>query len=277
MIATSGLLLVAMFLLLGLGYAFRIDAIRIQEVEVIGSNVVPKEDLLAYISESLKGTYWYVVPRNNAFFYPEDEIKKGLAERFAILHDITIKRVSLNKVMADVSERETFALACSGAPGSDISLIEGCFAVDEKGLIFAEAPKFSARVYTRFFNQKEGFELKTGVNFTDAETLKSLQSISNMLLAKGYTVNGMILADDGSYETHVKGRTDRETVVFFDARDHKEGLAKVERNLALFLDEKKKMITKDMNEFEYIDARYGNSIYFKLYGAEREAQENESL
>ena len=255
-------------------YIFHVDTFRIRDVSAKGTTLVSPKDVESLIRADLDGSYWSLIPRDNAFLYPASQIKDKILSTFNSIDTVMIQRKSLRELEITLTERKTYALGCVGNP--DISgVVEDddetvCMAIDKKGLAFIESPDFSAGVYTKFFNRKKGSELKLGSTVLTPAELAGLESVAKLFASKKYTVTGMVLADEGWYEAHLKGVSGRMTVVFFD--DH-DGFEKAEKNIGLFLDERRKVAPGAGDEFEYIDARYGNSIYYKIYGSKADTSD----
>ncbi len=134
---------IVLVLLIALVFASRLEKLRIQNVSVSGSQVISPEKVTAVVEDLLSGHYLWLVPHDNALFYPKGTIETVLARKFPRFSSIAVSLQDLQTLEVLVAEREPFALYCSETTPSS----GGCYFLDEEGYIFDEAPTFSSGVY----------------------------------------------------------------------------------------------------------------------------------
>jgi cell division septal protein FtsQ len=138
--------LVAIFILFSvfLGffiYGARHEKLLINEITVLGDNVIGREELKKAISDEISGNYFWFLPKKNIFIYPRFSLEKKLIEIFPRFESVNVKIDDLNSLLVEVEERQPTALYCFD---------EKCYFLDSQGLIFAEAPVFSRGVYIAY-------------------------------------------------------------------------------------------------------------------------------
>lgn len=74
-------------------YTTRVSAFTIQTVTVTGGITIKKEEVQSRVEERLTGTYFRLVPKRFAYFYPEQEIYKYINE-IERIKDVRVERVS---------------------------------------------------------------------------------------------------------------------------------------------------------------------------------------
>lgn len=116
----------------------RLDTFLISKISVVGS-AVERDAMVAEVQSGLAGNYGWVVPRANAFFYPQNNLQATLVDKFPGFKSIDVGLEGLNTLVVTVEERKPFALYCA-AP-------ENCYVMDAEGFVFSDAGDFSGDVY----------------------------------------------------------------------------------------------------------------------------------
>lgn len=133
-------------LLLGLLiFLSRLNALRIKEVAVEGAKVISAEAVAGAAKEVMSGYYLWLVPKNNALIYADDEVKNELHKRFPRFSSVELSLSGFQALNITVVEREPFALYCGEEALVEESSV--CYFLDKNGFIFDFAPSFSEGVY----------------------------------------------------------------------------------------------------------------------------------
>ncbi|MDQ5969058.1 MAG: cell division protein FtsQ, partial [Patescibacteria group bacterium] len=153
--------LFAVILLIGLSsyLSHRIE-VRIRSVELSGGVLVTQDDVEDTSLKYLEGSYFWLYPKNNVFWYPHDELEQYLKENFRRIDTITIERNGLQTLVIKIKERKPFALWCerqstsvvasSTEVVSDTKKQEECYFIDQNSTVFAKAPIFSGDAYFKY-------------------------------------------------------------------------------------------------------------------------------
>lgn len=112
---------------------------QISRVEVEGNKFVSTKDIRDTVRFGLVGRVYGVIPARHISFFPKDQIKITLADKYPRLDEIIFYRESLNLIKVSVTEKKPEALWCSD-DGS-------CSFVDRDGFVYAPAPRFSPGVF----------------------------------------------------------------------------------------------------------------------------------
>lgn len=107
--------------------------VRVSSVEASG---VDAEAIQAIATEELWGTYFFVLPRNSIFFYPEGEIRARILEARPAVAAVSVSRASFTSLSVKGIER-TAALRWCGIRASEPSM---CYEADAEGFLFRESP-----------------------------------------------------------------------------------------------------------------------------------------
>jgi hypothetical protein len=165
-------------LLVGLVFFSRLESFRIKAVTVTGAQVVGEDSVQAVVEEIIAGHYLWVIPRNNAFIYPENNVRETIRERFERFSSVQVELAGLTGLSIVVEEREPTALYCADEPEQGI--YAGCYFLDEKGLIFDAAPTFSDGVYFVYTSEAQ-FEDPLGQAFLPAQEFALLSEFVRKL------------------------------------------------------------------------------------------------
>lgn len=257
-----GIFLFILFVFVGLiSYLSHLSEIRINEVVLRGGVLVTakeiKEEATVYMSDS----YLLMFPKNNSFIYPQNSLKKHLAEKFKRIETIQVSLEGLNTLVVEISERKPVAIWCREgfvSTTSEVSLNEKCYFIDLFSTIFAEAPNFSGDAYFKYYGLVEKENpigekfIASSTEFTEINTFIDLVKKLNIkpLYLKGTGENEYSLALFGGGE------------IYFDV---KKSLSLAYSNLETLLKTPELSVGNvGYLPVQYIDLRYGNKLFYKL-------------
>ncbi len=133
-------------LVIGLGFSFvylaNLPRLAIKELRIKGTHLLAPGDLLAVAEQSLEGKYLGLINKNNFFLYPRERLSAALLSRFDKLAVAESQTDYGGVLTVRVREHEAAALWCV----LDSVGAKTCHFLDETGLAFAPAPKFSGPV-----------------------------------------------------------------------------------------------------------------------------------
>ena len=245
-VLSVALVLLVLAGLVGLTY---VPFLQLQTVEVSGAHTLSTSTIDAFVRERLVGRYWWVFPKSNIFLYPRQQIQADLLAAYPMLASADARfapSTALQNLAVTLVERQPRALWCKDAAG--------CYFMDENGVVYAEAPSFSSPVYVPYFggSGRAPWQFLTPQQFVALSALvdaiaryipaEQLESVSvddagdvRMRFASGFTILSVL--DDAGGDIFERF------------------------SLALTAEP---FSTRSPAEFEYLDLRFGDKLYYKL-------------
>ncbi len=236
------LFLVAFILVLGLA-ALRLQIFRIQKIEISKLETVNQGKIKNEIKNEISGNFFYIIPKDSLFFYPKSVIRKNLEQNFPSLSSLQLTGSIINQTLyVATEEKVTVALWCSGA----------CYNMDYTGSVFA-----SAAGDNQSFIKYEGLILGNPVGKKFSQDFAELAKFAKSIKTLGFPVEKVKIIDENSAEMQLQ----EGFYIKFLPRAAGEGLLE---NLKIFIENLKAKNGGSLPNLEYIDARYGNKIFYKL-------------
>ncbi len=235
-----------------------IPYVRINMVEVLGTETQKTADIQILAQETLRGAYLFIVPKNNIFFYPKKEVLSVLYARYPAIKQIDVKAKNFTTVAVAVVERHPSALWCGEAPLAEAP----CGLMDENGFVYGPAASFSGDAYVRYFGPAtttEGYSVADAPKkFLTPQQFRTLGSLVAAFAAhqKGVGVQHVAIdANDDVSLAFANGFS-----VLFAMSDI--GGDVFERfTLGLQSEPFQK---HPIDDFEYLDLRFGDKLYYHL-------------
>lgn len=229
-----------------------VEFLRISDVQVSGNQTLASSSVVSFVEERLQGTYGGVFPKNNILLYPQDTIAAELAARYPVLKNVEVAAQDFHTIRVSLVEREPKALWCGVVPASP----EPCFFIDDEGLIYAQAPQFSEPVYARYFGVLMGSGLPK--RYLSQTQFRGLFALVDALAQKESTLHIAHIAVDA--EGDVRVAFEKDFTLIFSLQD--EGGDIFERYTLARGSEP--FAGRDFSEFEYLDLRFGDKLYYKV-------------
>jgi len=238
--------------------------VRISKIELNGGILVTQVDVESKSLIYMYGSYLWLFPRNNAFWYPHDALEQYLVETFKRIDTIKIHRKGLQTLVVDIKERKPFAIWCNSPKVSTTTPTmedgsEDCYFIDQNSTIFAKAPNFSGDAYFKYY----GLISVTDDSPIGKEYIASItefNEISDFVSkTKELSIRPLYLLakDNGEFSLVLSGGGE----IYFDM---KESLSNIGQNLEALLKTSVFASTTGDLPVEYIDLRYGNKLFYKL-------------
>ncbi|MFZ2522436.1 MAG: hypothetical protein WAX44_00670 [Minisyncoccia bacterium] len=243
---------------------------RISKIKLSGGVLVTEEEVGKKSKEYLEGSYLWLFPKDNFFWYSKTGLNNHLKESFKRIEEIDISLTGFKTLIVSIRERKPYAIWCNTVPGRDNATIEGvisevaslenCYFIDQNSTIFAMAPNFSGDAYFKYYGIISG-ESILGKEYMASSTLFRdinifVSKIKELSLNPLYIVGN----DNGEFTLTLSGGTE----IYFDTA---ESLTKVYDNLEALLKTPDLNLTNDGDlPVQYIDLRYGNKLFYKLKG-----------
>jgi hypothetical protein len=154
----------------------RIDSLQISEVAVIGGETIPHNTIVSEVNDTLNGTYFKLVPKRFAPFYPQDAIVAHITENDRI-KNVHVEVEQRKKLIVVFDEYTPYALSCATKE------TETCFFIDANGFAFAQAPELQGSAFVRYVEEGKESTLRSQVFETAfiRETASFIESLKDVL------------------------------------------------------------------------------------------------
>jgi cell division septal protein FtsQ len=227
---------------------------RVTSVEVMGTKSIPAQDIQSYVQSELEGAYGYLFARNNIFLYPRAGIEAGLLAKYPTLRTADVHAKDFHTIDITVAERQPVALWCNQSAAD-------CYYLDEEGLVYARAPQFSASPYVSYQGPATSTPQPGLKQFLTQDEFQSLVALVAALNAKEPSDQiGQVVVDANN---DARAYFNDGFVLIFSLND--DGGDIFERfNLAIQSDA---FSGKTLSDFQYLDLRFGDRLYYKLKSA----------
>jgi len=247
----SSLVLVLFISLVLLSWA---PFMRISAVSLSGVRAADTEALEEAVWSELAGGYGYLFARSNIFLYPQEIIADRL-QNFSTIKTVTVQAKDFTTIEVEVVERQPTALWCGGSASST-----SCHFLDENGLAYAPAALYSGDAYQKYYGPLTdvGVEESARGQFLEPEQFHSLPVLVESLEKTIKLSASAVFVSQDDVRVVFVG----DVAILFGLGDQGGGI--IERlNLTLGA----APFTKHtLSDFEYIDLRFGDKVYYKLKG-----------
>lgn len=228
--------------------AAHIPALQVRAVTVSGTETLSSSTVRAFVEERIAGNYLWVLPKRNIFLYPRQEINQELLAAFPVLASADVHAGDFHTIAAAVVERSPRALWCVEQGN--------CLFMDENGVVYAPAPIFSEPVYISYYGPTSGLTLPKQY-LTEAE-FQNLSALIDTIALKLHDEQVLGVVVDASRDVRVEFSSGFK-ILF--ALNTASGDTFERLTLALLADPVK---THPLSDFEYIDLRFGDKVYYKI-------------
>ena len=257
--ARTALLLVTLLLALlgGIIWFLHAPFVRVAAIYISGAESVTQAQVREAVRNAISGTYLYAIPKDSIFFYPKRTIEQSLIERFPELKSVVVRADNFDTLAVAVAERAPQALWCGAGASST-----GCALMDDGGVVYAPAADFSGDAYVHYFGAV--VPLLAGAPLpTQYLTEKNYSALSALVVAIGETQKddpiGQVVVDENN---DVRVYFWKDFLLIFSLNDDS---ADVYERFTLALTAEP-FTTHALPDFEYLDLRFGDKLYYKLKG-----------
>ena len=257
-----------LFLFIGLVFLSRWERLQIENIEISGNKIIESKMILEKVEEDLTGHYLWVIPKTNFLLYPENSIKKELAEDFKRLENINVSIDTMRVLKIELSERKAVYTWCGDTLDSrtaGINTENKCYFMNELGYVFDEAPYFSGDVYFRFFGKiNRNGEDPSGRYFL-VDNFGKLIFFLDTLKNIDIKPIALYVKEDGEAELYLSSNAsliDSPKIIFNIDTDLNKIAENIQASVATPVF--KEQIEKDPDSLLYLDLRFGNKIYYKF-------------
>ncbi len=239
--------------LAALAWIASLQSLAIQKVIVVGNANITSTEVQNIANEILDKKYLGIFSKRNAFIYPKGQITNTLSEVYPRIEDIVVDAEGFDILNIKIKERSAVATWCAAVE---------CYLVDDRGYIFAKVVEESGGASQA--GQVSQVILRGGDQFVGSEPIGK-----HIFNEKLYTdIRNTIdeLEKDGLkvQEAHVFSRDEivfslegNGKLIFSDRKPFDVSLENLRSSL-------KSEVFAGGKQFEYIDVRFGNKVFYKM-------------
>ncbi|MBI2005077.1 FtsQ-type POTRA domain-containing protein [Patescibacteria group bacterium] len=231
--------------------------VRVTAIDISGAESVTTAQVREAIRDAISGAYLYAIPKDSIFFYPKRAIEQNLLKLFPALKSAIVHAENFDTLAVVVAERAPQALWCGAGASST-----GCALMDEGGVVYAPAADFSGDAYVRYFGTATPL-LAGGSLPAQYLTEKNYRALFALVAAIGKTqpedpVRQVVVDEGGDARVYFQ----QDFLLIFSIDDNS---ADVYERFTLALTAEP-FTTHALPDFEYLDLRFGDKLYYKLKG-----------
>lgn len=231
--------------LVGFILLLRADFLQIKNFEITGTKTLSEESIKNLASSFATGTNLFLIPKSNILFFNKDQLTTALISEFSRLEKVEVnKKFFSQQIQIKIVERNEDFLWCSEAGL--------CFFMTKDGLVFQESKNASSQLI--FKGLLKGDPLMQ--SFATPVKIQNYLKLVEAFKIAGFNVSSVNIESNDK----AIAQTDIGDVYL---NPEESDLFLVAQNVLLLINE-----TKNKNpsaRFEYIDARFGNKMFYKLY------------
>ena len=234
-------------------WLFNASFLAITSVDVSGENVIPASSIQTAVQSDISGSYLGLFSKGSVLIYPKHAIERDLLALYPTLMSVDVHAEDFHTISVSVVERTPFALWC----GADTTVTnDACALLDQNGLAYANAPSYSGEVYQTYFGTLPDGPLPK--QFLTSAEFHSLSALATAFSGKVGTDTLQTIYIDPNNDVHLAFSGGYE--ILFGLHDD-SGQVFQRFSLALTADP---FTTHPLSDFEYIDLRFGDKVYYKL-------------
>lgn len=239
--------------LVGLVFIARLSAFTISEIQVKGLQSANTQDVINAVELEASGSYALVLPKKNILFYPKDKIKNGLLNKFSTFADVEIKRVDTNKLEIAIVEKNANAVVCKTEEAITSGSFADCFFVDFNAKSFQAVVGEPDKSLNRFID----VNVNTASSTLSSEAMKQIKQVKDDLFNRNLVTQYVKVIDAKNLEFKIQDNGK----IMISLPVGEDFLSVLGTALTT------KMLSSGV-KFEYVDARFGNKVFFKLENGE---------
>lgn len=252
--------LVSFFIVFGIfSYVMNLSPFRVEKVVIFGTNIVSESDVAEEVNTLISGKYFFLIPKNNVFFYPKEGLKGDLLNKFSRIETVYPALDRGNILVITVAERSPKYVWCGKENKSTISTYEECYFMDKDGYIFIKSPDFSPNVFFRIYGELASTTEPIGARVFSSAEFDRIMDFRNAISSIGFSPKAVVSLKDGDYEFILNNGG---KILFNTKNDFIKSANNIHLAVtsAPLFDELK---TKP-NKLLYIDVRFGNKVFYKF-------------
>ncbi|MFA6269929.1 MAG: hypothetical protein WC657_01845 [Candidatus Paceibacterota bacterium] len=231
--------------LIGLVWLLRADFLQVKNFEVLGLTTLSEQNVKSLASDFATGTRLFLIPKSNILFINKKDLANVLLNNFNQIEKVEVnKKFFSHQVQLKVAERKPEFLWCSQN--------KVCYFMTSNGLVFEKTENTKDKLI--FEGVLTGDPLMQ--YFATPTQIQNYLKLVEVFKKAGFAVASFNIesADKATAQTDLG-------VVIFNPDE--VDLSLVAQNVLLLVNETK--IKNPSARFQYIDARFGNKMYYKTF------------
>lgn len=237
------------------------EAVRIEQVTVVGGESIDHETVKMLATEQLGRSYFARIDRNNILLLPRRDLVNAIFSLNARIKSVDISVLEENILSIAIAEYQPAALWCKDIDNAVASSSRNCFHADQHGYIFAQAPEFSGYPFILFRTAIAGEEEEgspIGLHILNEDEFAKLEILRDLLRKNNIIIHEITADGEGDYTI----RTDMPWSIMWSSR---RDPTKTAEHLQIALPE----ITEKMGTGggtstpSYVDLRFENKIFYR--------------
>ncbi|MBI3627869.1 MAG: FtsQ-type POTRA domain-containing protein [Candidatus Sungbacteria bacterium] len=251
---------------LGLYAVLHLRSFRITEIHIQGTESLDPASIHTYLDTALAGDRWHFLPRSNILFFSVNAAENSLKKEFPEIASVIVSKTLPHTVAVQLVERQIWAVYCylshtDTATDTPIAsenqndALPDCYYLDHDGVAFSHAPSVLGSLIVRIDSDAPVREL--GAVVLDVGAIDAFGS---------YQKNFSTIADIEVIEFRLNQNAPKD--VWLRASDGFDVIVTKDDDAARVAGVVKTVINQkikgDRKNLLYIDARFGNKVFYKL-------------
>ncbi|MBI2054886.1 MAG: FtsQ-type POTRA domain-containing protein [Candidatus Sungbacteria bacterium] len=249
-LALIGVLILLGLLYLGAYKLLRLPYFQIMDIKIEGLIMIPESDIRKFMESGLSGDKWHLIPKSNILFFSPRSASIALGKAYPAVREVTIKKIFPREVSVAIQERTLFAIYCARS-----GEVESCFFMDRDGVLFRQSPNIQGTLILKFASDAASPSLGASI-FTPEEIVKFESWLEEFKNKVGLRVSSFQFKQNSPKDIWLGTDGGFYVIVTKDSEPSKT--AEIVKTV---LDNE---VKNNRAKLEYIDARFGNKVFYKL-------------
>jgi len=234
-------------ILTGIIFLLRANFMQIKDWQISGAEAISQDNIKNTAAAFASGDNFFVIPKSNIFLFSKDKLAALLLSKFGRIESVKVNKEFFGgEVNLEVTERKADFVWCSTE--------SECFFMTKGGFIFEKIPDSPPANFVVFRGILEGDPIFK--NFASAEKMQNYSKLIDTFSNSGFKITSINIESSDK----AVAKSDIGDIIF--SPDEKD-LSTTAQNVILLINEIKGK--NHSTQFNYIDARFGNKVYYKLY------------
>lgn len=249
---TFGLILkvgLPMLVLVGLVFLSRADFLQVKNFEVVGTETISAESLKHTAQSLTLGNRLLFVPKSNIILLNKNNLANILLSNFGRLEKVEVDKKFLSqKVELKLTERKAEFLWCSTT--------NECFDMTKDGLVFERTGNIENKLI--FTGIVAGNPIMK--NFATLAEMQNYENFISVFKNSGFEIISINIESSDKAVVKININNFMSDIIF---NPEEKDLSSVAQNNILLINQ---VLSKTpSSHFQYIDSRFGNKMFYKLY------------
>lgn len=230
----------------------RLPSLQVREIGILGLQTIDEGAVRAHVLSGIAGSRFLLLPQSSYFLADTDALADDLRAAFPAVAEARIEKIFPRSLAVAITERTFWGIVCNTLQEA-IPL--QCAALDTTGYAYEPAPLPQGNLIVMV--ETDRAELAAGKQQVERQLMARLSALAEGIReATGLEISRFELKERASEE--IRARVADGFMVYFRRDDD---FVNAFRVLKKVLDDE---IGDRRAELDYIDARFGNKVFYKL-------------